>query len=72
LFVSFISNEPAVSTKNTRSKLSSSTPLPNHRPHGNLIQFQLIKWRLSNQKKTIETIRQLIMNKNMINMPSWH
>jgi len=36
---SFNSNEPSVSTKRSRSKLSSSTPLPNHRPHGNLRSF---------------------------------
>jgi hypothetical protein len=37
LLFSFISNEPTESTKRSRSKLSSSTPLPNHRPHGNLL-----------------------------------
>jgi hypothetical protein len=39
LFVSFISDEPAESTKRSRSKLSSSTPFPNHRPHENLFSF---------------------------------
>lgn len=37
LLLSIVSNESVGSTKRSRSKLSSSTPIPNHRPHGNLI-----------------------------------
>ncbi|CAF5190778.1 unnamed protein product, partial [Rotaria sp. Silwood1] len=43
VLLSFISHEYVESIKRSRSKLSSSTPLPNHCPHGNLFFEMKIK-----------------------------